>query len=103
MKERNRKNTDKKKDKRGFDWLMFLAIPVLLYFVSLLVSQQVYLNQIGREQVEADKRLQAAADVNASLRREREELNDLNHIERVAREELGMTREGELPYNSAKK
>ena len=89
MKDHNEKNTGiKKNDKRGFDWLLLLAIPVFLYFISLLVSQQVYLNQISREQDAADKRLQAATDVNEALRRERE---------------VGMTREGELPYNSAKK
>ena len=101
------KSTDKKKTNNkkrgGVDWLMLLAVPVLLYFAFLLVSQQVYLNQIGREKDAADSRLQTAMEINASLRKEREELNDLNNIEKVAREELGMTREGELPYSSAKK
>ena len=104
MKEKREKDTTvAKKDKRGIDWLLVLAVPVFLYFVSLLVSQQVYLNQIGREQDAADTRLKTAAEINASLRRERDELNDMAHIEKVAREELGMTREGELPYSSAKK
>ena len=100
---KNREKKKKDSQKKGFDWFLLLAIPVLLYFVSLLVSQQIYLNQIGREQEAADKRLQAAVAVNNELKKERDELNDLGNIERVAREELGMTREGELPYSSAKK
>ena len=106
MKRQNDKtaaDAKKKSDKRGIDWLLLLSVPVLLYFVSLLVSQQVYLNQIGREQEAADKRLQTALEINTALKKERDELNDPSHIERVAREELGMTREGELPYRSVKK
>ena len=107
MSKNNFKSADAKGKKNGnrngIDWLLVLAIPILLYFVSLLVSQQVYLNQISREQDTADKRLQTAMEINQNLRRERDELNDLDHIERVAREELGMTKEGELPYSSAKK
>ena len=92
-----------KAKKRGFDWLLAAAIIVVLYFSSMLVSQQVHLNQVGREQEVADKRLQTAAEVNEALKKERDELNDLGHIEKVAREELGMTKEGEIPYSSAKK
>ena len=97
------KQSAKKDKKRGFDWLLAIAVVVIIYFSSMLVSQQVYLNQIGREQVAADKRLQTAKDVNEALKKERDELNDLGYIERVAREELGMTKQGELPYSSAKK
>ena len=94
---------EKQQKKRGFDWLLLAAAAVVLYFSSLLVSQQVYLNQIGREQESADKRLTTAQTINAELKKERDELNDLSRIEKVAREELGMTKEGELPYSSGKK
>ena len=93
----------RKHSNRGFDWLLLAAAIVVIYFSSILVSQQVYLNQVGREQEAADKRLQAAVEVNEALKKERDELNDLGYIEKVAREELGMTKPDELPYSSTKR
>ena len=93
----------RKHNNRGFDWLLLAAAIVVIYFSSILVSQQVYLNQVGREQEAADKRLQAAVEVNEALKKERDELNDLGYIEKVAREELGMTKPDELPYSSTKR
>ena len=93
----------KKTKKRGFDWLMIVAVVVVLYFSTMLISQQIHLNHVGREQEAADVRLQTALEENKALKQERDELNDLGHIEKVAREELGMTKEGELPYSSARK
>ena len=36
------------------------------------------------------------------LVKEKDDLNRLDYIEKIAREELGMTRRGELPYSSGK-
>lgn len=92
-----------KNKKRGFDWLMAVAIIIVIYFSSMLISQQVHLNQVGREQEAAEKRLLTAQEANEALKKERDELNDAAYIEKVAREELGMTKQGEIPYSSAKK
>ena len=51
----------------------------------------------------ADKRLEAAKTENDKLKKEYEELQDVNNIERIAREDLGLAKQGELPYQAATK
>lgn len=58
-----------------------------------------YLSQVEKDQAAANQRLQAAQEENQRLREEKENLYRLEYIEKVAREELGMTRRGELPYS----
>lgn len=76
---------------------------VTIYFCIILISQQVYRSQVSDEQAEAEARLAAAQKENATLRAEKEQLGDLVYIEKIAREELGMTRRGELPYSTGRK
>ena len=65
--------------KRRFSWFFLVLILVIAYFSSIMISQQMYLSQV--------------------MRQEWENLNRMDYIEKLAREELGMTREGELPYS----
>lgn len=90
-------------EKKGFNWFILIAAIIVLYFSSVLISQQFYLNQVGRDQATADFRLREAEKINADLQAEKERLNDPEEIERIAREELGMTRAGEIPYSTIKK
>ena len=78
-------------------------IVILGYFGFLLVSQQVHLQEIAADQTNADERLAAAQAENEALKQEKANLEDLSYIEKIAREELGMTRHGELPYTDASK
>ena len=93
----------KKNKKRGFSWFWLLLAVVVVYFSSILISQQMHLNQVGKSQAIAERRLETAQEENARLRKEIEDLNELSYIEKIAREELGMTKQGELPYSAAKK
>ncbi len=94
------KQTD---DRKKFNWFIPIAVIIVLYFSSVLVSQQFYLNQMSRDQAAADARLKEAQKENEALRAEQQKLGDPEHIERIAREELGMTRSGEIPYSTVKK
>ncbi len=93
----------KSEKKRGFNWFVPILALIVLYFSSILISQQLYLNQVSRDQAASDARLQAARQENEALLQEKEKLNDADYIERVAREELGMTKAGEIPYSMVKK
>lgn len=85
--------------KKRFSWFFILLILVIAYFSSIMVSQHMYLSQVSDDQAAADERLAAARQENEALRQERENLNRMDYIEKLAREELGMTRQGELPYS----
>nr|WP_303840248.1 septum formation initiator family protein [Selenomonas ruminantium] len=85
--------------KREINWFALIMLAVIVYFSSILISQQVYLSQAADDYASAKARLEAAEKENAALKEEARQLNELSYIEKVAREELGMTREGELPYS----
>ena len=74
---------------------------VVAYFSTVLISQQVHLSHVSESKRIADKRLEAAKAENEKLQKQYNELQDLNNIERLAREDLGLAKEGEMPYQPA--
>ena len=86
------------KKRRGFNWFALFMFLVLAYFSTVLISQQVHLSHVSETQRLADKRLEKAQAENEKLRKQYEELQDINNIERLAREDLGLAKDGELPY-----
>lgn len=92
-----------KRRHRGIiNWFTVLMVIIIGYFAVILVKQQVYLNQVSVDQAAAEERLATAKAEHEKLVKEKDDLNRLDYIEKIAREELGMTRKGELPYSSGK-
>lgn len=92
-----------RKERRGINWFALVMLAIIVYFASILISQQVYLSQAADDYASAKARLEAAEKENAALKEEARQLNELGYIEKIAREELGMTRAGELPYSTGHK
>ena len=92
-----------RKRKRRFDFFVPLMAIIIGYFAFVLVSQQVHLGQLAENQAAVEARLSAAQEENEALKEEKAALSDPAYIEKIAREELGMTRHGELPYTTARK
>lgn len=92
-----------RKRKRRFYFFVPLMAIIIGYFAFVLVSQQVHLGQLAENQAAAEARLSAAQEENEALKEEKAALSDPAYIEKIAREELGMTRHGELPYTTARK
>lgn len=90
------------KKRNGFNWFALIMFVVLAYFGTVLLSQQLHLSHVNENQRIADRRLAAAQAENDKLRKQYEELQNLDNIERLAREDLGLAREGELPYQPAR-
>ena len=88
-------------DGSRLNWFVFLLLAIIGWFSYTFVNQQSDLNAVNRDYAAARERLAAARERNETLRVERDSLNDLAYIEKVAREDLGMTRRGEMPYISA--
>ncbi len=65
--------------------------------------QQSQLNEVAEDRAVEVTRLEEARKRNEALKQERDGLDKPEYIEKVAREELGMTRHGEMPYIAAKK
>ena len=84
-------------------WFGITVLLILGYFGSMIVSQGLYLSHVHEDQRLASERLAAAQAENDRLRAEKQRLGELPYIEKLAREELGMTGAGELPYAPGKR
>lgn len=88
--------------RNSFNWFALVMFAMVAYFLTVLASQQVHLSHVSESQRIADKRLEQAKATNDKLRKELAELQDINNIERIAREDLGLAKEGEMPYQATR-
>ena len=90
------------KKRKGLSWFAIMMFIVVAYFGTVLTSQQLHLSHVAENQHVADKKLAAAQTENEKLRKQYEELQSLDNIEKIAREDLGLAKDGELPYQPAR-
>ena len=88
--------------RKSFNWFALVMFAMIAYFSTVLISQQVHLAHVSESQRMADKRLEKAKATNEKLRKELAALQDINNIEKLAREDFGFTKEGEMPYQAAR-
>ena len=86
------------KKRKGFNWFALMMFMVLVYFGTVLFTQQLHLSHVAENQRIADKKLAAAQAENEKLQKKYAELQNLDNIEKIAREDLGLAREDEMPY-----
>ncbi|MBC8016433.1 MAG: septum formation initiator family protein [Sporomusaceae bacterium] len=79
-------------------WFKLVAIGLSFYFMYLYVGQQSQLNAISNETESIRMELTQFQQVNTALKEERNALNDRRYVEKLAREELGLVKPGEVPY-----
>lgn len=90
------------KKHKGFNWFALMMFVVLAYFGTVLTSQQLHLSHVAENQRIADKKLETAQAENAALRQQYAELQNLDNIEKIAREDLGLAKKDEIPYQIAR-
>ena len=61
------------------------------------------MNDVADDRAVAAARLEEARARNEALKKERDSMDKPEFVEKVAREELGMTRSGEMPFIAGKK
>ena len=92
---------------RRSGWMpnLFTVIVVvwLLAFGYTFWMQQSHLNDVADDRAVAAARLEEARARNEALKKERDSMDKPEFVEKVAREELGMTRRGEMPFIAGKK
>ena len=88
--------------RNGFNWFALVMFAMIAYFSTVLISQQVHLAHVSESQRIADKRLEKAKATNEKLRKELAALQDINNIEKLAREDLGLAKEGDMPYQATR-
>lgn len=84
-------------------FVIFAFVVMIIYLGFIIIKQEMYLNQVEEQTIIAEERLNKAKQINEELTVEKNNLNQVEYIEKVAREELGMTKPGEVPYISEEK
>lgn len=84
-------------------WFKIFLFVLCSYFVYLAIGQQSQLFSIRREAQATQTQLQQLQQTNAALQAERKALHDPKYVEKLAREELGLVKPGEIPYISKEK
>ncbi len=88
--------------KKSFSAYLFpvMAIFIIGYMLIMVVSQSVTIYTANSEHKEVLERIEEEKAVQQRLHEECEQLQDRHHIEQIAREELGLVKEGEIPFIS---
>jgi len=81
-------------------WFPVVAVLIIGYTLIMLVSQTVTIYTADSEHEEVLKKIEEEKTVQQRLHDECERLQDRGHIEQIAREELGLVKEGEIPFIS---
>jgi len=80
-------------------WLSLLFGAFLLYFIVIMVNQQLTLRNLSERRQEIQTEITQAEILNNQLKSQVELLQfDIDYIEGIARRELGLVREGETVY-----
>lgn len=87
-----------KAGRRRFRLRKVLLIGFLSYMGLLLLWQEVVSFRLGRELAAVTEQVRAAHEDNAKLYAQLRDMKSDAYIEKMAREHLGLTRSGEVPF-----
>lgn len=85
------------------NWFVVIMVVLFLLAAFKLGEQAITYRELSQDRINAEERLKAAKEENEQLEKEKQQLNNPEYVEKLAREELGMTKEGEMPYIYSKK
>ncbi len=96
---------DIKKNQKRYRKIIFLLSVgfLVLYTGYLVVTQAVNLHNISVEQEAVTKKIEEERIMKQKLEEEYKQLHDMTYIEQIARDELGLVKEGEVPFISRAK
>lgn len=86
------------KRKYRLNWFRVVMIAIILYTVYVCVNQQLQYAAISREMEATRTQLEQLQQTNEAMNQEKEKLSTPAHVEKLAREELGLVKPGEIPY-----
>ncbi|WP_425059739.1 Cell division protein FtsL [Sporomusa carbonis] len=92
----------KRRNLRRFSWFKLCILIMAGYFCYVFIAQQGEMYRIRRETDNVNARMNEVLEVNKSLIAEKEKLSTVDYIEKVAREQLGLVKPGEVPYIPAR-
>ncbi len=97
------KTNFEKPQRRQINWFAIIMIILFLLAAFKLGEQAITYRDLSQDRIKAEERLKAAQEENEKLMNEKAQLDDPEYVEKLAREQLGMTKQGEIPYIYSKK
>lgn len=94
---------DEKRKALRISWFAVILILIIIYTLYMLLTQAVRLHAIEEEHDAVTQKIEEEAAIQQKLQAECEQLTDRAYIEQVARDELGLVKEGEVPFISREK
>lgn len=85
------------------NWFRFSLLIFGLGFTYFFIHQSYELWVIHQEAVASKLKLEQITEIHQSLVDEKLRLNSLDYIEKIARDDLGLVKPGEVPYLSNNK
>ncbi|KYZ78271.1 hypothetical protein AXX12_01645 [Anaerosporomusa subterranea] len=79
-------------------WFNLALLLLSAYFCYLVTDRYLEMSSIQRETSAVSQQLEQAQTVNQQLQAERDRLLAPAYVEKLAREQLGLVKPGELPY-----
>lgn len=86
------------KRKYRLNWFRVVMIAIILYTIYVCVNQQLQYAAISREMEATKTQLEQLQQTNEAMGQEKQKLSTPAHVEKLAREELGLVKPGEIPY-----
>jgi Septum formation initiator len=88
----------KRSTKYRVRWYRLVVLAVVGYGLYVLGGQQMEMNAVHREAEATRIRLEQLQQSNQSLSEEKAKLMTPAYVEKLARDELGLVKPGEVPY-----
>ena len=79
-------------------WIRVLVLVTAAYFLYLAAGQQYELYTIQRETYTLKDRIAELEKSNKAMADEKSRLSTPTYVEKIAREQLGLVKPGEVPY-----
>lgn len=92
-----------KQSRKRFSWFRLICLLLVGYAAYLSIQQQLELNAIRKEKEAAQAQLLQLQQNNADLKEEAELLQQPKYVEKLAREQLGLTKPGEVLFMQGEK
>ena len=93
----------KQNRKLRIKWARLAVLFTIGYCLYIFVNQQLELNAIKREVALNQAKVEQLRQTNTALSEEKALLLTNEYVEKLAREELGLAKPGEVPYVSGEK
>ncbi len=77
---------------------LFIILAVIIYLSCIMIDQQRIIYAKQEERREIERKIEEQNRINKSLKRQKEDINSDEFIERVAREKLGLIKPGEKVF-----